>query len=202
MESAVAQKTGEKARAKVRDRVRETLTSPPNLVTLLRVGSVPVLVALLYLEGPVFSWIAGGLFLAASLTDLLDGWMARRMKRVSVLGQYLDPLADKLLISSMLVMLVAQGQVPAWAAIVIICREIAVTGLRAVAASRGFSVPSDFLGKSKTAVQMLAVLLLILHYPVAGFDPHYWGLAVLWLAVAITVWSGLGYFQRFKRELS
>lgn len=188
-------------KAKVRERVRETLTSPPNLVTLIRVGSVPVLVGILYLKQPVWSWISGGVFVVASLTDLLDGWLARRLKKVSVLGQFLDPVADKLLVASMLIMMVTLGRAQAWLAILIICREIAVTGLRAVAASRGFSVPSDMWGKWKTVLQMLAICLLMLHYPFAGFDPHYWGRIALWVAAAITAWSGLAYFRSFIKGL-
>jgi CDP-diacylglycerol--glycerol-3-phosphate 3-phosphatidyltransferase len=181
--------------------LREQLLTAPNLLTLLRVGSIPVLLVLMTLEGKGWAWLAAWVFCVSGLTDLLDGWLARRMKKVSVMGQYLDPVADKLLIASMLVMLVALGRVPAWITIVIICRELAVTGLRAVAASQGFTLPSDMAGKSKTAVQMLAVFLLIGHYSVGGFDPHYWGMICLWAALVFTVWSGLGYFLRFRRKL-
>ncbi len=191
----------ETARGKFRDRMRERLLTPPNLVSLIRVGSIPILVGIMYLEGPLWSWVAGVLFLVVSLTDLLDGWLARRLKSVSILGQFLDPVADKLLIASLLVVLVEMGRVPAWMAIIILCREIAITGLRAMGASWGIQVPSDLWGKFKTAIQMLAVLLLIVHHPVGGFDPHYWGLLLLGVAVLITAGSGLAYFQRFRRGL-
>ena len=182
--------------------VREQAWTLPNMITLLRMGSVPILVVMLYLEGMFWSWVAAGVFFVAGLTDLLDGWLARRLKKVSLLGQYLDPVADKLLVGSMLIMLVGMGRAPAWAAIIVICREIAVTGMRAVAASRGFMVPSDLLGKFKTAVQMLATLLLIFHYPLAGFDSHQWGLWALWVALFITLGSGVGYFVRFIKRLN
>ncbi|WP_044351593.1 CDP-diacylglycerol--glycerol-3-phosphate 3-phosphatidyltransferase [Dethiosulfatarculus sandiegensis] len=180
---------------------REELLTLPNVLTLLRMGSIPILVAFMYMEGPNWAMATAILFVVSGLTDLLDGWLARKMKKVSIMGQYLDPLADKLLVASMLVMLVATGRVWAWVAIIILCREIAVTGLRAVAVSQGFDLPSDMCGKWKTALQMLAVLLLVLHYPISGFDPHFWGTACLWLALLITCWSGLGYFLRFRRRL-
>lgn len=180
---------------------KEDIFSLPNLLSLVRVGSIPILVAMIHIDGMAWCWAAGLVFFVAGLTDLADGWLARRMKKVSVLGQYLDPVADKLLIASLLIALVGEGRVPAWMAIIVICREIAVTGMRALAAIKGFAVPSDMWGKWKTAVQMLALLLLVMHHPVGGFDPHYWGMISLWGAVAITAWSGLGYFIQFQRRL-
>ncbi len=180
---------------------REQVLNLPNLLTLVRVGSIPVLVLLLHLPGKAWSLVAGVMFFVAGITDLLDGWLARRMKSVTLLGQYLDPVADKLLISSMLVILTAMGRVSAWMTILIICREIAVTGMRALAANHNFQVPSDLWGKWKTALQMLGVFLLLLHYPLAGFDPQFWGGWAMWLAVFITAWSGLGYAFRFQRLL-
>jgi CDP-diacylglycerol--glycerol-3-phosphate 3-phosphatidyltransferase len=181
---------------------REEIFNLPNLLTLLRVGSIPLLVALAYLPGQFWAWLAGGLFFVAGLTDLLDGWLARRMKKITLLGQYLDPVADKLLISSMLVMLTHLGRVPAWMTILIICREIAVTGMRAVAANHNFTVPSDLWGKFKTALQMLGVFLLLLNYPMGGFDPGLWGLVAMYMAVAVTAWSGFLYGRRFQRLLA
>ena len=155
----------------------------------------------MYLEGNFWSWLAGGVFLAAGLTDLLDGWLARRLKKDSRMGRFLDPLADKLLVSSMLVMLAALGKAPGWMAVLIICREIGVTGLRAIAASQDVSVPSDIWGKSKTALQIMAVFLLILPNIVSGYDIHRLGMAALWAALIITGWSGGVYFWRFRRQI-
>lgn len=180
---------------------REDLLTLPNTITLLRIGSIPIIVAMMYLKGPHWSLMTAVVFFLSGLTDLLDGWLARRMKKVSKLGQFMDPVADKLLVSSLLVVLVDLSRAPAWVAIVIICREIGVTGIRAVAATSGFDVPSDIWGKFKTAIQMLALLLLILHYPLGGFDSQFWGMVVLWVALAITAWSGMGYFLRFQRRL-
>jgi CDP-diacylglycerol--glycerol-3-phosphate 3-phosphatidyltransferase len=180
---------------------KEDIFSLPNMLSLVRVGSIPVLVVMMHIEGLAWSYAAAVVFFVAGLTDLADGWLARRMKKVSVLGQYLDPVADKLLVASLLIALVGEGRAPAWGAIIIIGREIAVTGMRALAGIKGFRVPSDMWGKWKTAVQMLALLLLIMHYPVGGFDPHFWGMVSLWVAVGITTWSGFGYFVRFQRHL-
>ncbi len=182
-------------------RPREKLLNLPNVLTLVRIGSIPILLALLYLEGPFWSAVTAVVFFLAGLTDLLDGWLARRLKQVSLFGQYLDPVADKLLVASVLLVLVDKQLVPAWMAVIIVCREIAVSGMRAVAASRGFQVPSDLWGKAKTALQMLALLLLILHYPRAGLDIRWWGEVALWAAVVITIISGVGYFKRFLHRL-
>ncbi|MCA1990193.1 MAG: CDP-diacylglycerol--glycerol-3-phosphate 3-phosphatidyltransferase [Desulfarculus sp.] len=180
---------------------RENPINLPNLLSLVRVGSIPILVGLVYLPGPHWSALAAGLFFVAGLTDLLDGWLARRMKKITVLGQYLDPVADKLLVASLLVVLTEQGRAPAWMTIIIVCREIGVTGLRALAASQRMTVPSDRWGKSKTALQMLGIFLLLLHQPVGGVEVERWGWYALCLAVVITAWSGLAYVVRFRRLL-
>lgn len=178
---------------------REQVFNLPNLITLLRVGSIPLLMGMLYLPEAGWHWAAAILFFVAGLSDLADGFLARRMKKVTVLGQFLDPLADKMIIASMLVMLVMLGRAEAWAAVVIICREVAVTGLRAVAAAQGLAVPSDRWGKAKTALQMLAVLLLIMPEPLGAFKVQYWGTLALWTATVVSFVSGLRYFVRFNR---
>ena len=173
----------------------------PNLITMIRVGAVPVLVWLLYMPGSWPPWMAAVLFFVAGISDFLDGWLARRMNWESTVGQFLDPVADKLLVSSMLVMLVIIQMIPAWITVAIICREMIVTGMRLVAATKGFSVPSDMAGKSKTALQMTAIFLLLLPGPIWGIDTKFWGALVLWAAVIITIWSGTAYYLRFKRKL-
>ena len=179
---------------------REEIFNLPNTLTLVRIGSIPIVMGLLYLPGWPWSWLAAAVFLVAGLTDMLDGWLARRLRKVSLMGQYLDPLADKLLVSCLLVVLVGMGRCPTWIAVLLIAREIAVTGLRAIAASQGFNVPSDLAGKSKTALQMLALVLLIMHYELLGFDPHYWGMTTLYVALLVSVWSGVAYFYRFRKR--
>ena len=174
----------------------------PNLITMVRVGASPVLVWLLYMPGTWSPWLAAILFFVAGISDFLDGYLARRMHWESTVGQYLDPVADKLLVASMLIMLVILNQVQAWMAVAIICREIIVTGMRLMAANKNFTIPSDMAGKTKTAIQMLAIFLLLIPEPVGGLDPRPLGKIVLWIAVLVTVWSGIGYYIRFKKSMA
>lgn len=180
---------------------REDLFNVPNLLSLVRIGSIPFMLIMLYQPGRLWAWLASGLFFVAGLTDLFDGILARRLKKVTVLGQFLDPVSDKLLIASLLITLTDLDRAAAWMTVVVIGREIAVTGMRALASAQGFTVPSDYLGKLKTTIQMLAVFLLILPSPLGGADLQGWGTAVLWVAVVLTAWSGLSYFVSFKRSL-
>ena len=171
----------------------------PNMITMGRVVAIPLLVVLLYFDNPFWSTVSAIVFALVGLSDCLDGWLARRLDQVTVLGQYLDPLADKLLVSSMLVMLVCLNRLPAWMAIIIICREICITGLRAMSAENGFRVPSDAWGKIKTMLQLIALGMLILNYPVLGIDFHEIGTWVMWVVLVITVYSGIRYAVLFKK---
>jgi CDP-diacylglycerol--glycerol-3-phosphate 3-phosphatidyltransferase len=172
--------------------------NPPNVITMGRVACIPVLVVLLYLGGSFWSKAAAIIFALVGLSDCLDGWLARRLDQVTVLGQYLDPIADKLLVSAMLTMLVWLDRVPAWIAIIIISREVCVTGLRAMSAENGFRLPSDSWGKLKTTLQLLALDMLILHYPCFGIDFQRIGSWIMWLVLVLTVWSGVRYAISFK----
>lgn len=173
----------------------------PNLITVGRVAAIPLLMALLYLPGELFSKIAAILFAITGFSDLIDGWLARRMQVETALGRYLDPLADKLLIAAMLVMLVNLERVPAWMAIVIISRELWVTGLRAMAMEHGLVVASDIWGKSKTVLQLITICLLIWHYPLYGVDIQEIGWWLMWPVMLITLWSGFNYTWNFKNLL-
>lgn len=155
----------------------------------------------MYQDQQGWSLIAGIVFWVMGLTDLFDGILARSLKQVTVWGKFLDPIADKLLISSVLIMLVYLGRVEAWAAIVIIGREISVTGLRAVAESQGFSLPSDQWGKAKAAIQIVAVWMVIFYWPQGPQWMLSWGYWIMCIAVAITAYSGLMYFVEFNRLL-
>ena len=144
----------------------------PNLLTLFRVGLVPVLVVALMRPGVGPRALAAGAFLVACVTDFFDGWLARRRGITTALGQLLDPLADKLIVAAALIMLAAvppDPRVPVWMAVVIVLREIAVTGLRGIASSEGVLLPAEELGKYKMIFQMFALEALLIHYPVA--DP-------------------------------
>jgi CDP-diacylglycerol--glycerol-3-phosphate 3-phosphatidyltransferase len=171
----------------------------PIALTLIRIVLVPLVIVFLISSQRVHVIIAAVIFLAASLTDWLDGLIARRTNQVTRLGTLLDPVADKLLVAAALVSLVQVDMVPAWMAWVIIGRELAVTGLRGVALSMGVVVPATRLGKLKTVTQYVAVTLLILEKGVpAEFVPfHLVTDAMLWITVIITVLSGLDYFYGF-----
>jgi CDP-diacylglycerol--glycerol-3-phosphate 3-phosphatidyltransferase len=174
--------------------------STPNLLTGLRIALVPVVVVLLLFPGRLTSFLGGLCFLLAGATDFLDGFLARRHRLVSRFGKFLDPLADKLLVSAALIMLIPLGRVPAWMAFLIVGRELAVTGLRGLAASEGIILAADRWGKAKTALQMLAVTALIFHYPFLSINFQGLGLVLLWLALITTLASGAGYFQAFFRQ--
>lgn len=179
----------------------------PNCLTMARVVAAPVIVFLLYLEmWYSFQWgayLAFCLYFVASVTDFFDGMIARQQNLITSLGKFLDPLADKLLIGSLLIMLVRLGEgwgVPAWVVIIIIGRELAVTGMRAIAAEMGEVVAADKLGKAKTMAQSLAVGFLIFHYPLFGWDPRPVGRILLYIALVLTVVSGGNYLYNFYRK--
>ncbi|MGH8013711.1 MAG: CDP-diacylglycerol--glycerol-3-phosphate 3-phosphatidyltransferase [Candidatus Binataceae bacterium] len=171
----------------------------PNLITLLRIAAVPVLIYLLFFPAALPSIIAAVVFFLATITDFLDGYVARSYGSGSTLGKFLDPLADKLLVLSVLIMLAGihrEPHVPAWIVVVLVARELMVTGLRAVAASEGRIMAAEELGKYKMVLQSIAVQGLLIHYIYFHVDFFAAGMFVLWIAMAVTVWSGIDYFVR------
>jgi len=168
----------------------------PNALTISRLVAIPVLMALLLLRFPGHDQIAAALFIVFSLTDTLDGQLARRRGTVSDLGKFLDPLADKLFVLSVLIVLVQEGLVAAWVVVVIFSRELIITILRSVGASQGRVIAAAPLGKTKTVMQMSAVTLLILQRPYPVLVPLA-EIAVL-VAVVFTLASGLDYLWRFR----
>lgn len=173
----------------------------PNQLTLYRVASIPVLILLLLFSNKACAVMAAVVFSVASVTDLLDGLFARRQGLESTLGKFLDPLADKLLISAALIMLIPHGRVPAWIAFVIIGREIAVTGLRAILSEKDVVMGAEKLGKYKTAFQIAAIIPLLIHYSYFDINFHKTGLVLLWIALVLTVWSGIKYFTKFWKVI-
>lgn len=171
----------------------------PNIISILRILAAPILILLLLAPDEKTSLVAAALFVAASLTDWLDGYLARRMAVETTFGKFLDPLADKLLIVTCLIMLIPLGMVPAWMAALIIGREIAVTGLRAMVSVQGVVIAADRLGKYKTVFQITAITALLIHYKFFGVDFQPIGMAFLWIALILTIWSGIGYFIRFLK---
>lgn len=171
----------------------------PNALTVFRVLAVPFIVALLYFPGPTTCALATLLFLVAILTDLADGFLARKFNQVTNFGKFLDPLADKILIASVLVMLVELNWVSAWVSIIVIVRELLVTGLRAIAADKGHVIAADRFGKMKTIMQSVALVPLIYHYPFFDIDVARLGSGLLFVAVLLTVYSGWNYLYGFYK---
>jgi CDP-diacylglycerol--glycerol-3-phosphate 3-phosphatidyltransferase len=169
----------------------------PNVLTVLRILAVPVLVVALLGETPHGDVIAAAVFALAALTDTLDGYIARRRRSVTTFGKLMDPLADKLLIVAALISLVSVGRLAAWVAMVIIAREVAVTGLRGVAAEKGVVIAASWLGKLKTVLQVAAVFALIIWDPAPG-----WVDGLVYAAVAVTVISGADYFLGLRRRVA
>ena len=166
----------------------------PNKLSLLRVALVPVMVGLCYLPGRTGAWSAGAVFALASFTDYLDGHLARSRNLITDFGKFIDPLADKLLVLSAMIMLVHTGQLPAFVPVIVLARELAVDGLRMMAAGKGQVIAAGKLGKLKTVSQMALILLLFFTQWQAGSN---WFTVLLcaWVAV-ITLWSGVDYFRR------
>ncbi len=173
----------------------------PNALTLYRVLAVPGIVVLLMFPNRFSTFIAAVLFSAAAITDFLDGFYARRHGLESNFGRIMDPLADKLLVSSACIMLASLGWAPAWVVCVIIGREIAVTGLRNFIAGSREDISASSLGKYKTGFQIAALIPLLIHYTYLEIDFDLIGQIFLWAALALTVWSGVDYFIRFRRLL-
>ncbi len=178
------------------------LFNAANNLTLARVAVVPLLMIMLSFPGRIMNLAAMLVFVFAALTDIFDGYIARRFNLVTTVGKFLDPLADKLLVATVLIMLAGQGVVPAWVAVVIVCREIAITGLRAVAADMGVVIAADAFGKLKTVLQALALCPLILHFPWYGVDPVPFGTVLLYAALVLTIGSGVNYFLNFYRVMA
>jgi CDP-diacylglycerol--glycerol-3-phosphate 3-phosphatidyltransferase len=172
-----------------------------NNLTLIRIVIVPILIVLfLYSTNKTSCLIAALLFALAALTDWLDGYIARKQNLITSLGQFLDPLADKLLVSVTLIMLVSLDRVPAWMVIIIIAREVAITGLRIAAAREGMVIASSKWAKYKTAFQLVATEGLLIHYTYFTISFHLFGVIMLFLAMLITLWTGLDYFIKFFKK--
>lgn len=176
----------------------------PNFLTLGRIGVVPVIVLLLRAEGRLAGVLAAGAFFVACLSDYFDGYLARKYTLSTTLGKFLDPLADKLLVAAILIMLVGmsrQPRPPAWLVVVVVGRELAVTGLRAIASGEGIVVPAEELGKYKMILQMFALHGLLIHFTYLGVNFHLVGMYFLWMSTAVSLWSGAVYTTRTTRQI-
>lgn len=165
----------------------------PNRLTLARIFLIPVFLLIISIRIPYGDFLAAAVFILAASTDGLDGYIARKRKQVTTFGKLMDPLADKLLITAALISLVELQRLSAWVAVIIIGRELAVTGLRSMAASEGAVIAASKLGKYKTVTQIIAIVMMF--FPQLPFYP-YPGHSAMAVAVLFTVWSGVDYFKK------
>ncbi len=180
----------------------EKIFNLPNIITMGRIGFIPVLFFLLMDPGLTWSLVIAFCFVAAALTDLLDGYLARKYEIVTKMGQFLDPIADKLIVNTAMILMIPIGRIPAWAVAITIIRDIAVDGMRSIASGEGLVIDASSLGKKKTLCQTVAVTALIIHYPFLGIDAHAVGMVILYIALFFTVYSGLDYFIKFYHSTS
>ena len=168
----------------------------PNKLTLLRIIMILPFLLVLYLDVPGASYIALAIFILASLTDMLDGKIARKYNLITDFGKFADPLADKMLVTAAMIWFVENGQMPGWALLIVILREFAVSGLRMVASDKGRVIAAGWSGKVKTASTMVCIVIMFLPIPAA----LNW--ACIAVIVATTIWSGVEYFIKNKDCLS
>jgi len=179
---------------------RERFWNLPNTITVVRLAVLPVLIAFPLYDGRLGSHVVAWLFILSALGDLLDGWAARRGQQVTRIGKLLDPLADKLTVATALIVLLAMGRIPAWAlvlVVVVVGRELAVTGLRGIASANGHVVAAAWPGKLKTLAQNIAIGCLLFPSGTLQVANHGLGLGLLAVATALTLWSGWMYFADY-----
>lgn len=184
----------------------------PNILTMMRIAAIPLMAFLLVSPTQSAGFWAAVIFSLASITDWLDGYLARRMGIVTIFGKFLDPIADKLIVMAALIMILPFGRVPAWMVLVILGREIIITGLRGIASTEGIVIQASDLGKYKTIFQITAIIGLLLHYDynwlfgiqhqLLHVNMHNAGMFFLWIAFILTVWSGLDYLVRFIKIIA
>ncbi len=179
----------------------------PNIITISRIYLTFVFASVAQATCASMAAWALVIFLLASFSDWLDGYLARRMGIVTVFGKFLDPIADKLIVMAALIMILPYDRVPAWMVLVILGREIIITGLRGIASTEGIVIAASKLGKFKTIFQLVAIIGLLLHYdyrwffsvdhPLLIVNMHNVGMFYLWIATVITIWSGVDYLSKF-----
>ncbi len=174
----------------------------PNKITLFRIFVIPLIVLFLINPSPLSNLLAALVFSFAAITDWLDGHLARTTNQVTELGKLLDPIADKLLILSAMVPLVALHRLPAWIAVIILAREFAVSGLRSLAALKGVVIPADTLGKYKVGAEIAGILFLILNWNFLFVSFHVIGNIAMFIAMLLALVSGFLYFQRYWENIS
>ena len=171
----------------------------PNRLTMARVAMIPAIVGLMMAGGKLWGLMALGLFIAASITDFFDGRIARRDGLITDFGKFMDPIADKLLVTAVMIMLTECGVLPGWMLVIFVAREFMISGLRLVAAGKGHVLAAGRLGKIKTATQMVALIItMALYYSMGGMTPETYAISMALLGVALffSVWSGIDYMYR------
>ena len=188
--------------------LREELSNLPNILTMARVAVIPAVLYFIDNYSPTRSFIATMLYVGASVTDFFDGYLARRRGQVSVLGKFLDPLADKLIVMAALVYLVHTNRAPAWLVVALLTRELGVMGLRSIATTEGLVIAASQGGKTKTALQMVGILFMLVHfkYPLLGLPSmainyHVVGLYTLYLSLVMSVFSMAEYVRLFAQAV-
>lgn len=165
----------------------------PNKLTLLRIFMIPIFLLIFLIRIPYGQYIATAIFIIAASTDGLDGYIARKRKQITNLGKLMDPLADKLLITAALIVLVELGLISGWVAFIIIGREFFVTGLRTIAAAEGVIIAASKLGKLKTVTQIVAITAILLNLTIGKY--------LMYFAVIFTLWSGIDYYLNARKKL-
>lgn len=187
--------------------LRRELLYIPNLLTMARIALIPAVLVYIDNESPLRCFIACLFYGASAITDFFDGYLARVSGRVSLLGKFLDPLADKLLVMATLVWMVPLGRIQAWVVVLLLARELSITSLRGIASAEGLVIAARQWGKDKTALQMVSIVCLIAHfrYPIFGTDYyvdfHQVGLYTIYISLVLSVFSAIEYVQLFARAV-
>ena len=179
---------------------RETFNLP-NTITLMRIGVVPFLFILLSNPGEFWSLVIAGLFVVASITDFFDGYIARKYHMITTMGKFLDPIADKIIVNSAMILMIPIGRLPAWIVAITIIRDLIVDVIRSIASSEGIYMQASILGKQKTVAQIIAVTALMIHYSIFGINAHIVGTVILYVALFLTVYSGIDYFIKLYKNV-
>ena len=169
----------------------------PNTITLLRISIVPFLFILLLEPGEFWSLILAILFVVASITDVFDGYFARKYNLITTMGKFLDPIADKLIINTAMILMIPIGRIPAWIVAITIIRDLIIDVIRSIASSEGYYIQASILGKQKTLAQNIAVTALMINFSIFGINAHDVGMVILCIALFLTIYSGVDYFIKF-----
>lgn len=188
--------------------LRQEFTNVPNVITMFRIAVIPLVLVFIDNASPFRSFVATLIYTLAALSDFIDGYLARKWGQISVLGKFLDPLADKLIVMATLVWMVERERAPAWLVVVLLARELAMSGLRSIASSEGIVIAASTEARYKTALQLVGILCLIIHfdYMLTGtqitVNFHLVGLWTLYLSLGFSLFSFFGYLRSFGRAVA